>query len=280
MRRTHRASPRMSAEDAEKLARVPSGDGERFDGYTIVGQRFQSGHVLALRRWAASSIGPAYTSVWHQFPDAAWRLYSTVSSAHSCARYIDSATALSWKGAIRLCWADPHRLNVEVRGVGLEWEIDFRDSWFSRAFGATVGVIPAELLDADPALRAVEWATNAYLGPGALSLAGVMPNGNAYRLLPRELWLMEDARAWLNGVSLGPVEPAAGCARIGELAVPTSGILAFATARFESAGVTDIRLLQGPDQQGAHHTSIRRADARTSPRYVSRSPVLTLPRIP
>jgi hypothetical protein len=170
--------------------------------------------------------------VWHQFPDGTWRLYADVPPEQSCARYIDSATSGSWEGRIRLAWSDPYRLSVDVRGVGLEWEIDFRGNWLTRAFTATRFALPDTALASDSALRAVEWIARAWLEAGAIRFSGVMPNGHKYRALPRHIWLMDDARAWLNGVSLGSPERSEVDARIGTLRVPTSGALAFVSAQF------------------------------------------------
>lgn len=232
MLQTPRSSPQWHAEIVERLARIPADDHERFVGYAILGQRFASGHVLALRRWPAASIGPAYTSVWHQRPDGTWRLYANVPPTHSCARYVDSATRGSWEGPIRLAWADPYRLRVDVRGVGLEWEIDFRRTWMTRTFTAARFLLPDSALASDVVLRVLEWMARAWLKGGTLGLSGVMPNGHKYRALPRRIWLMDDARAWFNGVSLGPPVQSKVGARIGTLTVPTSGALAFLTAQF------------------------------------------------
>jgi len=232
MLRTPRSSPQWHAEIVERLARIPdpADDHEWFDGYAILGLRFQSGHVLALRRWPAASIGQAYTSVWHRRPDGGWRLYANVPPAESCARYIDSATSGSWEGPIRLAWADPYRLRVDVRGVGLEWEIDFRRTWMTRFFPAVHSVVPTAALASDPVVRALEWTARSWCEVGGLS--GVMPNGHVYRALPRRIWSMDDARAWLNGVSLGPPERGLGEVHLGTLTVPTSGALVFTTVRF------------------------------------------------
>lgn len=225
-----RSSPQWHAEVVERRAHIPPDGDERFVGYAVLGQRFQSGHVLALRRWPATSIGPAYTSVWHRSPDDTWRLYADVPPAQSCARYIDSAMSSSWEGRIRLAWSDPYRLCVDVRGVGLEWNIDFRRTWITRAFTAARSVLPDAALATEPVSRALEWMARACLGVGGLS--GVMPSGHYYRALPRCIWLMDDARAWLNGVNLGPPERAAVNPRIGSLTVPTCGALAFVSAQF------------------------------------------------
>ena len=63
---------RETIERLEEEAPLPSGRGERFAGWGVLGQPFVSGHVLALRRFVRSSVGPGYTSVWHRTPDGKW----------------------------------------------------------------------------------------------------------------------------------------------------------------------------------------------------------------
>ena len=47
---------------------VHPGQEERFSGYGVMGLPFRSGHVLALRRFPVTSVGPGYTSVWWRDP--------------------------------------------------------------------------------------------------------------------------------------------------------------------------------------------------------------------
>jgi len=60
--------PADVVEDLERRAELPAGSEERFFGYGVMGLPFRSGHVLGLRRFPASSIGPGYRSVWHRDP--------------------------------------------------------------------------------------------------------------------------------------------------------------------------------------------------------------------
>jgi hypothetical protein len=55
--------PAEYAGEIERDATLPAGSGERFSGYGVMGLPFRSGHILALRRFPASSIGPGYRSV-------------------------------------------------------------------------------------------------------------------------------------------------------------------------------------------------------------------------
>ena len=59
---------RQQIERLEQHAPLLEGEGDRFSGYAVIGLPFQSGHILALRRFPASTIGPGYTSVWHRDP--------------------------------------------------------------------------------------------------------------------------------------------------------------------------------------------------------------------
>ncbi len=60
--------PREAIQRMEAEPKLPGGSDVRFAGYAVLGLPFRSGHLLALRRFPASSVGPAYTSVWHRDP--------------------------------------------------------------------------------------------------------------------------------------------------------------------------------------------------------------------
>ena len=64
--------PREIAERLEQHAELPKGKEEQFAGYAVMGLPFASGHVLGLRHFPASSLGPGYTSVWHRNPGGRW----------------------------------------------------------------------------------------------------------------------------------------------------------------------------------------------------------------
>ena len=67
--------PADYAEEIEREPTLPAGSGERFSGYGVMGLPFRSGHILGLRRFSASSIGPGYRSVWHRAPSGRWTFY-------------------------------------------------------------------------------------------------------------------------------------------------------------------------------------------------------------
>src|SRR5215213_4635419 len=98
----------------EAEATLPTGAEDRFTGYGIMGLPLASGHVLALRRFPASSLGPGYTSVWHRDPSGDWAFYSDVDPGLSCARFFGNALARAERNAITLTWSDPRRLTIVV----------------------------------------------------------------------------------------------------------------------------------------------------------------------
>jgi len=82
--------PRNFARDVSQFA-IPDGSGDRFSGYGVIGLPFSSGHVLALRCFEVSSLGTAYTSVWHRDPKGRWTFHQNVPPEQSCPRYFGAA---------------------------------------------------------------------------------------------------------------------------------------------------------------------------------------------
>ena len=54
------AEPRELVERLERGVELPAGNDERFLGYGVMGLPFVSGHILCMRRFPNSSIGPGY----------------------------------------------------------------------------------------------------------------------------------------------------------------------------------------------------------------------------
>ena len=107
------SSPRFEVWLIETDSWIPDGESERFAGYGVMGLPFASGHVLALRRYPASSIGPTYTSVWHRDPTGHWTVYTDVEPRLACGRYFGAALAASRQTEIVLRWIDAWNLVVE-----------------------------------------------------------------------------------------------------------------------------------------------------------------------
>src|ERR1700759_1496217 len=114
-------SPSVRVAEIERQAGLPAGTGERFTGYGVMGLPFTSGHVLALRRFPASSIGPAYSAVWHRDPGGRWEFWQDPPDDQACSRYFGSALAATHRAEIRLDWPSGATLQVTVPDAGLIW---------------------------------------------------------------------------------------------------------------------------------------------------------------
>jgi hypothetical protein len=82
------------------------GRGERFFGYGVMGLPFASGHVLALRRFTASSIGPGYTAIWLRSPQGAWSMWIDTEPMKACPRCFGSELERVVEAPIALSWPD------------------------------------------------------------------------------------------------------------------------------------------------------------------------------
>ena len=110
--------PKEIAERLEQRAELPGGEEERFAGYAVMGVTFASGHVLALRHFPASSLGPGYTSVWHRDPAGRWVFCQDAPPEQGCSRYFGSALDGSLVGQIRIVWsAEPPETRRLPSGV-------------------------------------------------------------------------------------------------------------------------------------------------------------------
>src|SRR5205823_3739577 len=99
--------PREIVQQIETNPALPAGSGDRFAGYAVIGLPFRSEHVLALRRFPASSVGPGYTSVWHRDPRGVWTFYSTVNPDLGCSRYFGGEIMHNVVAPIGIEWTGP-----------------------------------------------------------------------------------------------------------------------------------------------------------------------------
>ena len=228
------AEPRALADWLERHATVPNGEWERFDGYGIMGVPFSSGHILALRRFPASSIGPGYTSVWHRASSGRWTFYTDNEPGLDCTRYFSASVNETIRTEIALAWPAADRLTVRVEAASLEWELQFRQTWTSRILNTLGAVLPEPLWRNPTSLSAMGIMVRHLLRTGRVRLWGRSPNGQRFRAHPRRIWLVEESRASLRGAELGTPAPLAAPARLGDFHIPQRGVLAFGQAHFES----------------------------------------------
>jgi hypothetical protein len=210
---------------------VLEGDGDRFAGYVVLGVRFASGDILALRRFPASSGGPAYSSVWHRAPDGRWTLFQDVDVSAGCGKYFSSAVDRAVQVPILIVWKGADRFSVFVAGdEPVAWEVHLRSTPVSRALTCVSSAFPSTLLRKPIAARLLGSAAGALLGAGALTLAGMTPNRFRFLARPRGLWPIASSRAKIGGRRTGEATAGAEDVRLGDFRIPRRGLFAMATA--------------------------------------------------
>ena len=201
------ATPREVAEALEAAPGRPHSQRERFSGYGVMGLPFESGHVLGLRRFPVSSIGPAYTSIWHRSPDGRWSFWLTAAPEVSCARYSGEVSDDTHQTAIRLAWPEPYHLTIAADDPVLSWEVTFAATPTSRALSALAQRLPGPFLARENVLRVLGPVAGTFLGAGRLALTGRMPNRQTFHLVPSHVWPVAASRAYLEGADLGRRRP-------------------------------------------------------------------------
>jgi len=244
-----RTGARDTVEALERQAPLLDGPGDRFSGYGIIALSFKSGHVLALRRFSASSLGPGYISVWHRDPSGAWTFYSTVSPDLSCGRYFGAEIDRNFVTPIDIVWASSMRFRVLV-GTAVDWDVSLGTSPATLLLNTVAGAIPERAWQAPRVLRLVGAAARIALGTGPLNLTGLTPNSQRFVTTPRRLWLVESSQAVIDGVDVGPVGPLATQARLRDFLLPQRGLFVIARARFrQSAGARPSSLVVHTHQE-------------------------------
>lgn len=216
----------------EQEPALPAGDEERFAGYGIIGLPFRSGHVLAMRRFPASSIGPAYTSIWHRDPAGRWVFWQDQPAELACPRYFSAAIAEARTVAIDLAWTEPGTIRLAVPEVGLEWAATLHGSPVTTVLNAVGAVLPERWWKARPVLSVMETTARVALRAGRVGLAGVVPNGQRFVANPLKVWLVTESAASLGGVPFGPIGQLDQQAALGDFWIPQRGIFAIGRAYF------------------------------------------------
>jgi hypothetical protein len=220
----------VGSQTSERAARAGR---ESFSGYGVMGLPFSSGHVLGLRSWATSSIGPPYLSVWHRDPAGRWDFWSTAAPDLSCTRYTGELSDETSQSKITVEWPHPFRLVVRSDAPELEWVVTLGTSIVTRALGAVARLLPDAVVAHDGVLRMMGPVAGRLLGAGPLAMTGRMPNGQSFHLLPSYVWPVVESSARLHGEDLGVPAPLPEQATIGDFRIPQRGILAAGTIDFE-----------------------------------------------
>jgi hypothetical protein len=220
-------NPREIVRRIEADPALPAGEGDRFAGYSVVGLPFRSGHVLALRRFPASSVGPGYTSVWHRDPRGAWTFYSTVNPDLGCARYFGGEIRYNVVAPIDIEWTGPAQFTVNI-GTVLSWKIELASSLSTLLLNAAASLMPEAWWQRKSILKAMGDTARFALGTGKMNLSGKTPNGHEFIANPLRVWLIRSSQAIVNGLDLGPTGELARQARLNDFLIPQRGLFAVA----------------------------------------------------
>lgn len=241
--------PMYFAKLAEDHPQLPLGVGERFAGYGIMGQPFISGHVLALRRFPATSLGGGYTSVWHCDPEGRWTMWSDAPPLFGCQRYFGPALTATYQLPIGIEWLDPWRLRVGVVGV-LKWDTTISSTVSTRLMTAVASHLPEVLWRNRAVLVPMSRMAGPVLRAGAVRLNGQVPSGQLFRVKIDRVWATTNVVAELRDEDLGPPGGSHPQRRLGGFVVPNRGLFAVGSATFESYSADrHFQVLLGTDMQ-------------------------------
>jgi hypothetical protein len=227
------STPQSAVSAVTAGAKLPAGTDDRVAGFGIMGLPFDTGHYLAYRCFPASSFSPAYRSVWHRDPDGRWTFYATTPAEQSCARYFSSATTVpAVQCPIAMTWTDPWLLTIAIPG-SLRWTVAMASTATTRAVNRLGGSLPERAWASRPVLAAMGRLAGPLLGIGEMRLTGSVPNGQRFRVAPRQIWAVRDSRAVLHGTDLGAVAPLTTQGRLADFHLPQRGLCVIGTARFD-----------------------------------------------
>jgi hypothetical protein len=203
----------------------PWPDHEYARGWGVFALPFDSGHVLGLRVFDESTFG-AYTSVWHRTPAGAWSIHVDGPRLETaCPRYYGPACERTGLAHIDVAWTGRNAVRVTMDDPALEWTLTTSSTALLRAANAMEAAMPLASWKPRPLVRMRE-AMARLLGMGRVELAGPVPSGHDSTLMPREMFYINDSRAVLDGVDLGRPVRLRTPPRIGDVPLPTRGVLA------------------------------------------------------
>lgn len=227
-------SPRDAALELQRSPILWPGSDERATGYGVMGLPFTSGHYLALRDMAATSIGPGYRSVWHRAPDGQWTFIADAAPEQSCARYFASDSAKTSYTKIEIHWEGSHSLRVSVPDL-LEWRLELASTPVTLLMSTLGRRLPAAAGRGESLRRMMARTAGAMLRAGRMGMAGTTPNGQRFTAAPWMIWTVSSSSATLRGVDLGSPLPLLRQAHLGDFWLPQRGLFALANVSLKTS---------------------------------------------
>lgn len=226
-------NPREQINEIERNPKLPDDERERFRGYSVVGVPFRSGHILGLRRWPASSIGPGYTTVWHRDPSGYWTFYSTAEPRVACNRYFGGEVGEVREADIDINWTGAESFRVTTDDGEVDWRVSLESTAASRFVSNFCSNLPDMLWRQKPVLKAMGAGGGRLLHAGEIRLEGRTPNLQEFEARPLRVWMIPESRATVNGIDFGEVGPTPEPAHLGDFTFPQRGLFAIAETFME-----------------------------------------------
>lgn len=224
-------TPRAAVATLTADPRLFDGIDERFTGYGVMGLPYASGHYLALRVFLATSIGPAYRTVWHRTPQGRWEIFTMTAPELSCPRYFGSEAPGERVPAIEVSWPEEGALQVTM-GERLSWRVELASTPATRMMTSMGGAMPDGAWKSNAVLGPMGPMAAMFLGTGRTRLKGVTPNGPSYKAAPQQVWRVVGGRAVLDGEDLGDPRPLPDQTHLGDFWLPQRGIFFVGRASF------------------------------------------------
>ena len=219
-------TPAEWARAVEDRPVLPPGDGERVSGYGVMGLPFESGHVLGLRRWTASSVGDRFTSIWHRDPSGRWTFYESAPCDIACSRYFGADVARFREGPIDLDWEASNCLRVRTGDGSIDWTVELGATASTRLMSAMGSVLPMAAWRSPPVLRAMGAVAGRMLGVGKVQLTGTTSNDQHFDANPLRIWYVCGSHAVVEGEDLGAPGPLQEQAHMADFYFPQRGMFA------------------------------------------------------
>lgn len=222
----------LELEGAASPAAVPGR--EQFRGYAVVGVPFRSGHILGMRRFPVSSIGPGYTSVWHRDPNGRWVIYQDQGPRVTCPRAFGSGIDDAPTVPIAVDWvaSDCFTVDIETEGKQLHWEVPLSDSAVTRLLSITASILPRFVRHHPVALAGIGRVAGSLLRAGRVRLNGTAPSRQEFFADLRRIWLIENSTAVIDGIDLGESGSVPEQAHLADFWLPQRGLFAIGGSLF------------------------------------------------
>ena len=229
--------PRDLVEKLEARGQVSSGNEHRFAGYAVMGLPFASGHVLGLRRFPESSLGPSYTSVWHRSPEGVWRIFQNVSREQASSHHFGTGVEDAVIRDIQIEWSGDREFAVSVDdGHPLHWSLVLSNVPETRFIHALGGMTPGALWRQPMFMKLMGGIASIALGAGHMGLMGQESEVQRFVANPRLVWTVSASTATVEGESVGNVGPLPAQPGRGNFWIPQQGVFVIGSAFLETVG--------------------------------------------